>query len=181
MTGNQKDQEWLRMLSIITESLCLAIKGGTEDQHSLNFYWKIVSGISQKVKITPESSIKTIYQYHDVLYRLGPVYCKARKIDSTKGDAPNIQEIETFLSMSNALIKVLKNVQGHIDGGNVNYDQLKDYFDNYGTILEIADVFGVKTTVMEKSVVEYKLNNFMQSRKDLSMLLIQSLKNNTNW
>ena len=169
------------MLSIITESLCLVIKEGTEDQHSLNFYWKIVSGVCKKVKITPENSIDTIYQYHDILHRLGPVYCKARKIDPTKRDAPNVQEIETFLSMSNALIKVLKNIQRHIDGGNVNYDQLKDYFDNYDTIFDIADVFGVTTALVLQSVVKYKRNDFIQSHVFLSKLLIQSLKNNTNW
>ena len=117
------------MLSNITESLCLVIKEGTEDQHSLHFYWKIISGICRKVKITSESSVGTIYQYHDILCRVGPVYCEARKMDSAKRDAPNVQEIDTFLSMSNALIKVLKNIQEHIDGGNVTYDQLKDYLD----------------------------------------------------
>ena len=169
------------MFSNITESLCLAIKEGTEDQHSLNFYWKIVGGICKKVKITPESSIKTIYQYHDVLRRLGPVYCKAREIDSSKRDSPNIQEIETFLSMSNALIKILKNIQGDIEQENVNYDQLKDYLDYYDTILEIAGVFGVKDAVVMKSVVKYKWREFLQSHQSLSKLLIQSLKNNTNW
>ena len=169
------------MLSTITESLCLVINGGTEDQHSLNFYWKLVGGICKKVKITPESTINTIYQYRSIFRRLGPVYCKARKIDSTKGDAPNIQEIETFLSMSNALIKILKNIQGDIERGNVNYDQLKDYLDNYDTIFEIAGVFGVKDAVVTKSVVKYKWSDFMQSHEVLSKLLIQSLKNNTNW
>ena len=169
------------MLSNITESLCLVIKEGTEDQHSLHFYWKIVGGICKKVKITPESSINTVYQYHSILCRLGPIYCKSRKIDSTKRDAPNVQEIETFLSMSNALIEVLKNIQEHINEGNVNYDQLKDYFDNYDTIFEIVGVFGVKTTVVEKSVVEHKRSYFLQSHVILQNLLIQSLKNNTNW
>ena len=169
------------MLSTITESLCLVIKGGTEDQHSLHFYWKIVGGICKKVKITPESSINTVYQYHDILHKLGPVYCKARKIDSAKTDTPNVQEIETFFSMSNALIKILKNIQGDIDGGNVNHDQLKDYLDNHDSILQIADVFGVKDTVVTKSIVKYKWNNFMKSHVILSKLLIQSLKNNTNW
>ena len=169
------------MLSTITESLCLVIKEGTEDQHSLNFYWKIVSGVCKKVKITPESSINIIYQYHSILHRLGPIYCKSRKIDSTKRDAPNVQEIETFLSMSNALIKVLKNIQEHIYEGNVNYDQLKEYLDNHDTIFKIADVFGVKTTVVEKSVVELKQSYFLQSHAILSKLLIQSLRNYTNW
>ena len=169
------------MLSNITESLCLVIKKDIDDQHSLHFYWKIVSGVCRKVKITPESSINTIYQYHSILCRLGPVYCEARKIDSTKRNAPNIQEIETFFSMSNALIKVLKNIQECIDGGNVTSDQLKDYFDNYDTIFEIADVFGVKTTIMVKSVVENKWKYFLQSHEILSKLLIQSLNNNTNW
>ena len=169
------------MLSTITESLCLLVNGGTEDQHSLHFYWKIVSGVCKKVKIKPESSINTIYQYHDILCRLGPVYCKTRKIDPTKRDAPNIQEIKTFLSMSNVLIKVLRNIQGHIDGGNVNYDQLKDYLDNHDTIFEIADVFGVKTTVVEKSMVEHKRSYFLQSHVILQKLLIQSLNDNTNW
>ena len=169
------------MLSTITESLCLVINGGTENQHSLNFYWKIVSGICKKVKITSKSSINTIYQYHDILCRLGPVYCKARKIDSTKRDAPNVKEIETFLSMSNALIKVLKNIQRHIDWGNVNYDQLKDYLDNYDTIFEVFDTFGMKTAIVVKSVVEHKRSYFLESHEILSKLLIQSLKNNTNW
>ena len=169
------------MLSTITESLCLVINGGTEDEHSLNFYWKIVGGIWKKVKITPESNIDTIYQYHDILCRLGPVYCEARKIDPTKRDSPNIQEIETFLSMSNALIKVLKNIQEHIERGNVNYHQLKDYFDNYDTILEIADVFGVKDAIMLKPIVKHKQNYFLQCYESLSKLLIQSLNDNTNW
>ena len=169
------------MLSNITESLCLVIKEGTEDQHSLDFYWKIVSGVCKKVKITPESSISTIYQYRDILCKLGPVYCEARKINSTKRNASNVQEIKTFLSMSNALIEILKNIQVHIDGRNVNYDQLKDYLDNYDTISEIADVFGVKTTVIVKAVVKSKWSDFMQSHEILSKLLIQSLKNNTNW
>ena len=169
------------MLSTITESLCLVINGGSRDQYSLNFYWKIVSGVCKKVKITPESNISTIYQYRDILCRLGPVYCEARKMDSTKRDAPNIQEIKAFFSMSNALIKILKNIQEHIDGGNVTYDQLKDYLCNYDTIFEIADVFGVKTAVVVKVVVKYKWRDFMQSHETLSKLLIQSLKDNTNW
>ena len=169
------------MLSNITESLCLVINGGSEDQTSLHFYWKVVSGVCRKVKITPESSINTIYQYHDILCRLGPVYCEARKIDSLNRDAPNTQEIKTFCSMSNVLIIILKNIQEHIDEGNINYDQLKDYFDNYDIIFKIADVFGVKTTVVEKSVVKHKWSYFLQSHETLSKLLIQSLNNNNNW
>ena len=169
------------MLSTIAESLCLVINESTEDQNSLNFYWKIISGISKKVKITPESSINTIYQYRSILCRLGPVYCEARKIDSIKRDVPNIQKIETFLSMSNALIKVLKNIQENIDGGNVTYDQLKDYLDNYDTIFEIADIFGVKTTIVLKLVVEHKQTQFLHSHLILQNLLIQSFKNNTIW
>ena len=169
------------MLSTIADSLCLVIKEGTGDQHSQYFYWKIVSGVCRKVKITPESNINTIYQYHDILCRLGPVYCEARKIDSSNRDAPNVQEIEIFLSMTNALIKVLKNIQRHIDEGNVNYDQLKDYIDNYDTIFEIADEFGVNDTVVMESVVQYKCSDFIQSHVILSKLLIQSFRNNTNW
>ena len=169
------------MLSTITESLCVVINGGSRDRHSLHFYWKIVGGVCRKVKITPESSISTIYQYRDVLCRLGPVYCESRKIDSTKRDTPNIQEIETFLFLSNTLIKVLKNLQKQIDEGNVNYDQLKDYFDNYDTIFEIAKVFGVKDAVVVKSVIEHKRTDFLQCHEILSSLLIQPLKNNTNW
>ena len=169
------------MLSTITDSLCLIIKEDTEDQHSLNFYWKIVSGVCKKVKITPENRINTIYQHHDILCRLGPVYCEAKKVDFTRRDAPNVQEIKTFMSMSNALIKILKNIQGHIYGGNVNYDQLKDYLDNYDTILKIADTFGMRTAIVVKSVVEYKQSYFLESHEILSKLLIQSLKNNTNW
>ena len=169
------------MLSIITESLCLVIKEGTEDQHSLNFYLKIVGGVCRKVKITPESSINTIYQYHNILCRLGPVYCEFRKIDSSKRDAPDIQEIETVLFVSNALIKVLKNIQRDIDGGNVNYDQLKNYLDNHDTIFKVADTFGMKTAVVEKSVVEHKRNDFLQSHLILQNLLIQSLNDNAHW
>ena len=169
------------MLSNITESLCLVINEGSGDQNSLNFYWKIISGICRKVKITSESSVGTIYQYHSILCRLGPVYCEARKIDSIKRDVPNIQEIETFLSMSNALIKVLKNIQENIDGGNVTYDQLKDYLDNYDTIFEIADIFGVNTTIVLKSVVEHKQTHFLESHVILQNLLIQSFNINTNW
>ena len=172
MIGNSRDQKWLHMLTTVTES---AIKEG--DQHALHFYWKIISGICKRVKITAECELSEIQQHDAILCRLGPMYNEVRKPDPQRRCA--FQEINIYLSMADALIKSLSNLAKQIERNEMNYDQLRYYLDYHAIVSEVANKFGMKTgIVVRKSIVEFKIKEFHHFHGVLSELLVQFLNNN---
>ena len=172
MVGNFRDQKWLDMLTTVTKS---ATK--EEDQHALQFYWKIISGICERVKITAECRLSEIYHHFSILCRLGPMYREVKKPDSQQRYA--FQEISIYLSMANVLMQLLNNLAKQIERNEINYDQLGYYLSYHEIISEVANKFGMKTNiVVQKSIVEFKRKEFQQFHKVLSELLVQFIKNN---
>ena len=172
MIINSRDQKWLDMLTTVTES---AIK--EEDQHALHFYWKIISGICEKIKITAECKLSEIHQHGAILCRLGPMYREVRKPDPQKKYA--FQEINIYLSMADALIQSLSNLAKQIESNEMNYDQLRYYLKYHEIVSEVANKFGMKTDiVVQTSIVELKIKEFHQFHEVLSELLVQFLSNN---
>ena len=167
------------MFTSMSASLCLAIKEG--DKYCLHFYWKIFDGICKKIKITANSSIDEIHQYHDILRILGPVYLELRKEDFSKRGDPRFLQVEVFITLAEAVIQVLRNHKRQTEYNEVNFDQLSNYYNKYETTLNVADMFGVKGAVVEKDIVTFKRETFLQYHESLSKLMIQSLKNSSKW
>ena len=167
------------MFTSMSESLCLAIKEG--DKNCLHFYWKIFDGICKKIKITTNSTIDEIHQYHDILCILGPVYLEVRKEHFSRRGDPRFLQVEVFITMADALIQVLRNHKRQTEYNEVNFDQLSNYYNKHEAILEVADKFGVKVAVVEKEIVTIKKEKFLEYHEFLSRLMIQSLKNSSKW
>ena len=163
----------------MSESLCLAIKEG--DKNCLHFYWKIFDGICKRIKITTNSTIDEIHQYHDILCILGPVYLELKKGNFSKKDDSKFLQVEVFMTIAGALIQALRNHKRQTENNEVDFDQLSNYYNKYEATLEIADKFGVKAAVAEKEVVTIKRKTFLQYHEFLSKLMIQSLKNSPKW
>ena len=172
MVGNSKEPKWLCMLTTVTESVI--IEG---DQHALHFYWKIISGICERIKITPECRLSEIYEHYGILCRLGPMFREVRKPDHQQRYV--FQEISIYLSMADTLTQLLANLAKQIERNEINYDQLEYYLSYHEIVSEVANRFGMKTNiVVQKSIVEFKRKEFQQFHKVLSVLLVQFLKKN---
>ena len=166
----------------MTKSLCFAMKEGNEgNKHSLYFYWKILGGICERIKISAESTIAEIYQHHDILCRFGPLYCELKERGAPTKDDANFVQVTAYMSMGDALMQVLRNFKAHILSNEVDFGELNRFLDMHDIILKVADNFGINLEVVLKSEVVNKKTNFLKYQEFLSKLLIQPLKDNSNW
>ena len=175
MTG----QKWLNMLTTMTQSLCDTMKEG--NKHSLCFYWKFFGGICKRIKISAESTIAEIYQYHDILCRVSPLYCELKERDAPTKDDANFLQVTAYMSMADALMQVLRNFKTQILSNEVNSDELNTYLVMHDIILKVAGNFEINSEIVPKLEVENRKTIFLKHQEFLTELLIQSLKNNSDW
>ena len=166
------------MLTTMTQSLCFAMR--VKDKHSLYFYWNIFGGICERIKISAESTIAEIYQHHDILCTVGPLYCELKEGDAPTKDDANFVQITAYMSIADALIQVLRNFKTQILSDEVNFNELNSYLHMYDIILKVANNFGIKSETLLKLDVEKRKMTFLTHQRFLSELLIQPLKNNSN-
>lgn len=180
--GHLNDKQKLYMFRIIANSVCEDMRKMhvSSDKQSLEFYWKIIGHVCDKIQ-TSEESMNWICQREVVLVRIGIIN---REFRNTPGvpRLPNIPGVKAYIGVADALRRVLHKWKIQFDNDEVTYDQLYEYFSKKDNIGEVAKQFGMDDVVILDQDVRKKQKEFCDCYVNLSTSLIRVQPNDSsNW
>ena len=170
------DDQWLNVLKTVVANIQSLMKNTevSNEQYQVKFYWNIIGGICTKI---PKPSVDTIHPYEVILVEIGPLNQEEYELEAAAQSIPDIQK---YLSLAESLKQKLRQWKLVIESKDVTFNNLKVGVKMQRPFNEIASKFKYEDVIVDISLMEAMIQDFIEKHKALSFTLVKSIPG-SNW
>lgn len=157
-------------LHISIEKLIIHMKQDDNiDKYPLQFYWKIIGGISIR--------LKNHWNDYHILKDLAQIH---RELHSTVTSKRGNPHIDAYICLVEGIKKRLNEWKAKITSKEINFDEILNLLEKHDRNKMIADKFSFKNTVADKKYISHAKEEFITIHQRISQLLIK-INSKKNW